>query len=105
MRFLQYLEPLKNLFSWYFKMKPAQRIQFNYIVVIVAIVYLSYLNDDRHRTNYSELTKRNFRVDSLRSVDQARHTEKLESYTDKFNGLLEKLIDQEKQIDQITKEK
>ena len=104
MKFLDYLREFPKLFDWYFLLPVLKRIQLNYIVLIASVITLSYYNDKRHRDNYSVLSNRNDIINNSRTKEQEKYTAKLEFYTDKFNHLLELLIQQRKEREQLRNE-
>jgi hypothetical protein len=104
MKFLDYFRELPKLFDWYFQLPQLKRIQLNYIVVIVFLIFLSYYNDKLHRENYIQLSNRNDTINNSRTKEQEKYTARLEFYTDKFNNLLELLIQQRKEREQLKNE-
>lgn len=104
MKFLQYFDKIPQLFDWYFRLASLKRMNLNYIIIISIILAAGYYNDKRHNENNVVLINRIDSANNLRSQEQERYTVKLESYTDKFNGLLEKLIEQQKEVKQIKKD-
>ncbi|MFV8268444.1 hypothetical protein ACNQGP_00730 [Flavobacterium sp. GT2N3] len=104
MKILDFFRELPKLFDWYFQLSPSKRVQLNYIIVIVFIITLSYYNDKQHRENYTVLSNRNDTINNYRARDFKEHNAKLEFYTDKFNHLLELLLQQEKERKQIKNE-
>ncbi|MFY0481447.1 hypothetical protein ACI6PS_02480 [Flavobacterium sp. PLA-1-15] len=105
MKILAYFEKIPQLFDWYFRLPQLKRIQFNYIVLLVAIIAAAYYNDKRHRDNYNILSARVDTVNDLRAKEQEGYKKSLEFYTDKFNNLLEKLILSDKGSEKINSEK
>lgn len=104
MKFLDYFREIPKLFDWYFQLPQLKRIRLNNIAVIVFLILLSYYNDKLHRENYTVLSNRNDTINNSRTKEQEKYTAKLEFYTDKFNHLLELLIQQRKEREQLTKE-
>lgn len=104
MKFLDFFRELPKLFDWYFLLPGLKRIQLNYIVLIATIIFLSYYNDKQHRENYTVLSNRNDTINNSRTKEQEKYTAKLEYYTDKFNHLLELLLQQRKEREQLKKE-
>lgn len=104
MKILDFFREIPKLFDWYFLLPQLKRIQLNYIVLITSVITLSYYNDKRHRNNYTVLSARNDTINNSRTKEQEKYTAKLEFYTDKFNNLLELLIQQRKEREQIKNE-
>lgn len=104
MKLLEYLKEFPRLFDWYFQLAQLKRIQLNYIVLIALIIFFAYKNDSRHRENYTALSVRFDAANAGKERDKEKYTKSLEFYTDKFNHLLEMLIQQEKEIKEIKKE-
>lgn len=104
MKFTNYLREIPKLFEWYFQLSKLNRVQLNYIAVIVFLISLSYYNDKLHREHYTVLANRNDTINNSRTKEQEKYTTKLEFYTDKFNHLLELLIQQRKEREQLKKE-
>jgi hypothetical protein len=104
MKFLDYLREFPKLFDWYFQLPQLKRIRLNNIVIIVCLIFLSYYNDKLHRENYTLLINRNDTINNSRTKEQEKYTAKLEFYTDKFNHLLELLIQQRKEREQLKNE-
>ena len=104
MKILDFFRELPKLFDWYFLLPVLKRIQLNYIVLIASVITLSYYNDKRHRDNYTVLSARNDTINNSRTKEQEKYTAKLEFYTDKFNHLLELLIQQRKEREQLRNE-
>jgi hypothetical protein len=104
MKYLEFLQEIPKLFNWYFILPSLKRIQLNYIVLIAGILFISYCNDQKHRDINIRLYARIDLINSSRSKEQEKYTAKLEYYTDKFNHLLEVLIEQRKEREQINKE-
>ncbi len=104
MKFLDYLREFPKLFDWYFQLPQLKRIRLNNIVIIVFLIFLSYYNDKLHRENYTVLSNRNDTINNSRTKEQEKYTAKLEFYTDKFNHLLELLIQQRKEREQLKNE-
>lgn len=100
MKILDFFSEIPKLFDWYFRLPQLKRIQLNYIVLISLIIILSYYNDKQHRDNYAVLSARIDSVNNSRAKEQEKYTTKLEYYTDKFNHLLEILL-QKKEQDKI----
>jgi hypothetical protein len=96
---------IRKTLSWYFLLKPSEKTQVNYIAIIILLITLAYSNDRQHRANYLLLYNRNNSINTDRAKDQERYTVKLEYYTDKFNHLLEILIEQREEKKEITKNK
>lgn len=101
MKILDYFKEIPKLFDWYFLLTPIKRIQLNYIILLGLITFLAYKNDERHRQNYAVLSARIDSVNDNRSKEQEKYTGKLEYYTEKFNHLLEIVIQQNKEVKQI----
>lgn len=101
----EWLSQIPVFFKWYFSLDQLKRIQFNYLVIIAVLIATIYLNDARHRESYSELFNRTNNIIDNRYKEQEKYTAKLEFYTDKFNKLLEKLIEQRQKIEEIRTEK
>lgn len=97
----EWLSQIPIFFKWYFSLSPIKRIQFNYICIIAALILTLYLNDSKHRENYNKLSDRTNAISDSRYKEQEKYTAKLEFYTDKFNNLLEKLIEQKQAIEKI----
>lgn len=104
MKFLDYFREIPKLFDWYFQLPQLKRIRLNNIAVIVFLILLSYYNDKLHRENYTVLSNRNDTINNSRTKEQEKYTAKLEFYTDKFNHLLELLIQQRKEREQLKNE-
>lgn len=105
MKILEYFQEIPKLFDWYFLLPPIKRIQLNYIVILALVISLAYYNDKRHSANYAVITARIDSVNNNRAKEQEKYTAKLEFYTDKFNNLLVKLIEQRERIKQIKEDK
>lgn len=103
MKILEYFKEIPKLFDWYFGLTQSKRMNLNYIILIITIVAAGYWNDSKHNENYIALSNRIDAVNNLRAQEQERYTVKLESYTDKFNLLLEKLIEQNKEVENLKK--
>ena len=103
MKILDYVAQIQNLFDWYFKLPLLKRMQLNYITIITVIITLSYYNDKRHRDSYIILSGRIDTINDSRTKEQEKYTAKLEYYTDKFNHLLEILLQQKKEQEKINK--
>lgn len=103
MKILNCIAQIPNLFNWYFKLPVIQRMQLNYITIIAVIITLSYNNDKKHRDSYTILNSRIDSVNDARTKEQEKYTTKLEFYTDKFNHLLEILLQQKKEQEKINK--
>jgi hypothetical protein len=101
----EFFEKFPKLADWYLGLAPVKRIQLNYIFILAITITLSYYNDKRHRENYTALSARIDVINDTRSKEQERYTAKLEFYTDKFNNLLEILIQQRQKIERIEEEK
>lgn len=104
MKILDYFREIPNFFNWYFQLPQLKRIQMNYIVLIALLITLSYYNDKQHRENTAGLSNRIDAINNSRTKEQEKYTTKLEYYTDKFNHLLELLIQQKKEQEQLKKE-
>jgi hypothetical protein len=104
MKYFNYLLEIPKLFNWYFLLPALKRIQLNYIILIALIILISYKNDKQHRENYTVLSARNDTINNSRTKEQEKYTAKLEFYTDKFNHLLEILLQQKKEREQIKNE-
>ena len=104
MKLLDLFRELPKLFDWYFLLPALKRLQLNYLILIAFVITLSYYNDKRHRDNYMVLSARNDTTNNSRTKEQEKYTAKLEFYTDKFNHLLELLIQQKKEREQLKKE-
>ena len=104
MKILDFFRELPKLFDWYFQLPQLKRIRLNNMAVLVFLIFLSYYNDKLHRENYTVLSNRNDISNDGRAKDQKEHNAKLEFYTDKFNHLLELLLQQEKERKQIKNE-
>lgn len=104
MKYLDFLKELPKLFEWYFHLPALKRIQMNYIILLAIIISLSYYNDKQHRDNYTILSDRIDATNNNRSKEQEKYTAKLEYYTDKFNHLLELLIQQKKEREPLKNE-
>lgn len=96
---------ITKLLDWYFHLAPSKKIQLNYMVVVVTILYLTYKNNEQHRENYNVLSVRIDSINNARSKEQRAYTKNLEFYTEKFSGLLEKLLVQKEEIKQIKEKK
>nr|WP_317631382.1 hypothetical protein [uncultured Flavobacterium sp.] len=92
MKIIEYLKAIPNFFDWYFRLAPIKRIQFNYIFLLALVLTLFYYNDAKHRENIAALTARIDAVNMDRVNESEKYTKQLEYYTDKFNTLLEMLI-------------
>lgn len=101
MKILEYFKEIPKLFDWYFGLSQSRRMNLNYIIIIIAIVAAGYWNDKKHNEYNTVLTNRIDTINNLRAKEQERYTIKLESYTDKFNRLLEKLIEQKKEVEKL----
>ena len=97
----EWLSQIPIFFKWYFSLDQLKRIQLNYIFIIAMLILTIYFNDSKHRENYSKLSDRFDLVSNSRYKEQEKYTTKLEFYTDKFNNLLEKLIEQKQKIEMI----
>jgi hypothetical protein len=104
MKILDYFREIPKLFDWYFLLSQLKRTQLNYIILIASIITISYYNDKQHRENYIVLSNRNDTINNSRTKEQEKYTAKLEFYTDKFNHLLEILIQQRKEREQLKNE-
>lgn len=104
MKLLDFFREIPKLFDWYFLLPQLKRLQLNYIILIASIITISYYNDKQHRENYIVLSARNDTINNSRTKEQEKYTSKLEFYTDKFNHLLELLIQQRKEREQIKNE-
>lgn len=104
MKIFDYLAQIPNFFNWYFKLALIKRIQLNYITLLTIVISLAYYNDKRHRENYTILSIRVDATNASRAQEQKEYNANLRYYTDKFNHLLELLIQQKEQIKQIHKE-
>jgi hypothetical protein len=104
MKYLDYILQFPKLFDWYFTLPAIKRIQLNYILLLTAVASLAYYNDKLHRENTIALSNRIDSTNAIRSQEQEKYTVKLEYYTDKFNHLLEILIEQKKEIKEIKSE-
>lgn len=104
MNLLDYLKEIPNLFNWYFKLPLTKRISLNYIVLLATVMTMAYYNDKLHREHYTVLANRNDTINNSRTKEQEKYTAKLEFYTDKFNHLLELLIQQRKEREQLKNE-
>jgi len=93
-KFFNSIYEASRIFTWYFTLTAIKRIQVNYVVLLIFVITISYLNDKQHRENYMALSNRNDIINNSREKEQAKYTLKLEFYTDKFNHLLEVLIHQ-----------
>lgn len=100
MKILDFFREIPKLFDWYFTLPQLKRISLNYIVIIALLITLSYYNDKQHRDNYAVLSSRIDSVNDSRAKEQEKYTTKLEYYTEKFNHLLEMLL-QKKEQDKI----
>jgi hypothetical protein len=100
----EWLSQIPIFFKWYFSLDQLKRIQLNYIFIIAMLILTIYFNDSKHRENYSKLSDRFDSVSNNRYKEQEKYTTKLEFYTDKFNNLLEKLIEQKQKIEEIKTE-
>ncbi|AGN89422.1 hypothetical protein LIT13_01250 [Flavobacterium psychrophilum] len=103
MKVLDYFRYIPRLFDWYFQLPQIKRIQLNYIVLLAVVIIAAYKNDECHRENSHSLSDRIDAVNDFRAKEQERYTQKLESYSDKFNHLLELLIQQKKEVEQLNK--
>ena len=101
MKILDFLLGIPKFFDWYFQLQPIKRMNLNYIALIAAIITLSYYNDKQHRDNYLVLSGRIDSVNNSRTKEQEKYTTKLEYYTDKFNHLLEILLQQKREQEKI----
>lgn len=104
MKLLDYITQIPKLFDWYFKLSALKRIQLNYICILAAVVLLAYYNDKLHRENNAALAARIDTINDARSTEQEKYTASLRFYTDKFNALLEKLLQQNQEIKKIKNE-
>jgi hypothetical protein len=104
MKILEFFKEIPKIVDWYFGLTQSKRMNLNYIILIIAIAAAGYWNDSKHNENYTILSNRIDAVNNLRAKEQERYTIKLESYTDKFNVLLEKLIEQKKEVEQLKNE-
>lgn len=100
----EWLSQIPLFFKWYFSLQPIKRIQFNYIVIIAILISILYFNDSKHRENYTKLNDRFDTVSNNRYKEQEKYTANLRFYTDKFNNLLERLIEQKQKIEEIREE-
>jgi hypothetical protein len=96
---------ITKLLDWYFHLTPSKKMQMNYMVVIVVILYFTYKNNEQHRENYNVLSVRIDSINNARSREQRAYTKNLEFYTEKFSSLLEKLLIQKEEIKQIKEKK
>ncbi|MDR6844499.1 hypothetical protein [Flavobacterium granuli] len=94
MKILDYFRELPKIFDWYFLLPQIKRIQLNYIILLATVMSIAYYNDKRHRENYTILSTRIDAINNSRTQEQEKYTTKLVYYTDKFNHLLELLIQQ-----------
>lgn len=94
MKFLDYLKDIPNLVNWYFQLQLHKRVQLNYIILLATVMTIAYYNDKQHRNNYTVLSTRIDTINNARTQEQEKYTTKLVYYTDKFNHLLEILIQQ-----------
>jgi len=101
----EWLSQIPIFFKWYFSLDQLKRIQFNYIVIIAILISILYFNDSKHRENYIKLSDRYDIVNNNRYKEQEKYTASLRFYTNKFNNLLEKLIEQKERIEAIKEEK
>lgn len=104
MKLIELLKDLPKIIDWYFQLPGLKRIQLNYIIILALIISLSYYNDKQHRDNYTILSARIDSTNNSRAQEQEKYTTKLEYYTDKFNHLLEILIQQKKEQSTIKNE-
>lgn len=104
MKLLDFFKELPKIFDWYFQLTPLKRIQMNYIFILALVIALSYYNDKQHRHNYAIISGRIDATNDNRAKEQEKYTAKLEYYTDKFNHLLEILIQQKKEREQLKNE-
>jgi hypothetical protein len=104
MKILDFFREIPKLVDWYFLLPFVKRLQLNYIILIASIITISYYNDKQHRENYTMLSARNDTINNSRTKEQEKYTAKLEFYTDKFNHLLEILIQQRKEREQLKNE-
>jgi len=102
---IETVEKIPKLYNWYSKMSPENRIQFIYIVLLVASWTILYFNDSQHKANNAALTIGINRVNDLRSKDQERYTTNLEFYTNKFADIFERQLEQKEEIKQIKEDK
>lgn len=103
MKILDFLLGIPKFFDWYFQLQPIKRMNLNYIALITAIITLSYYNDKQHRDNYTILSDRIDATNDSRTKEQEKYTQKLEYYTDKFNHLLEVLLQQKREQENLNK--
>ena len=103
MKILEYFKEILKIFDWYFLLPPIKRIQLNYIALLFVISYLTYSNDSQHRENCILLTNRIDLVNNSRAAEQEKYTQSLQYYTEKFNRLLEILLEQKKENEQLKK--
>jgi hypothetical protein len=96
-----YFKDVEKLFDWYFHLAPIKRIQLNYIIILVSLVYLTYENDKQHRENLSTLSSRIDTINNARSREQKEYSENLKFYITKYTDLLEKSLRQKEQIEKI----
>lgn len=96
---------IPKVFDWYFGMDSLKRIQLNFITLIAIILTYIYYTQKSYAENMAILSTRIDTINNSRTKEQEKYTAKLEFYTDKFNNLLEMLIEQRKEIKQIKEEK
>lgn len=103
MKILDYFKEIPKIFDWYFLLTPIKRIQLNYIVLLVILSFLTYKNDEQHKQNYILLSNRIDVVNNSRATEQEKYTKSLQYYTEKFNRLLEILLEQKREKEQLKK--
>lgn len=105
MKFFELFSAIPKLFDWYFGMDSLKRIQLNFITIIAIILTYIYYTQKAYAENITILSSRIDTINNSRTKEQEKYTAKLEFYTDKFNNLLEVLIEQRREIKQIKEEK
>lgn len=93
MKIVEYFQEIPKLFNWYFQLQAIKRVQLNYVILLIITTSLAYYNDKQHRENYTILSARMDTVNNSRTQEQEKYTSKLVYYTDKFNRLLEVLLE------------
>lgn len=105
MNLLDFFTAIPKLFDWYLAMPIIKRIQINYITIIALLIGYIYYTNQHHIAAEASLSARIDIINNSRSKEQEGYAAKLEYYTEKFNGLLVVLIEQNKELKQIKEEK
>lgn len=102
---LDLLSAIPKLFDWYFNMEAIRRVQLNFIVVLCIVFTYIYYTNKANAANITVLATRLDNANDSRAKEQEKYTAKLEYYTDKFSGLLDKIDKQKEELKQLKEEK